>query len=224
LRKQRLLESGESPQFGTEVVREESKLNSSSYSPAKNNTREELQNAYMKNNGPVNVFEKRPSSFSFMGSDQSSQTSESQAKNGVSTSSIGLNSETRTTPQFSAFPKSIKNKSSLKSLPSSSPFRNTLAQKAEMVRMQKSGFLAQEFTNNKSVKRNSAVSKRPHISISSIYTVNSGDESKASGAFMSYEIQLADQPKSQIVSSLSFRNDPSSSDPPLRNDPSSESI
>ncbi|CAI2361201.1 unnamed protein product [Moneuplotes crassus] len=225
LRNQRItnnLEPGESPQFGCEIVRENSSLNLSNINSSKLMFKEELQNAHIKNNTIANIFgKKRISSFSFMGSEGSSQTSEANMQSGFTSSSKYISTETKGTPQFSAFKKSIRNKSSMKSLPSSSPFRNTLAQKAEMVKMQKSGNTDEENSKNKAGKRNSAISKRPYISISSIYTLNSGDDSRANSAILSYALQVTDQPKSQIISSPSMMQDHSSGEKPPAKPPSS---
>ena len=71
-----------------------------------------------------------------MGSERSSQTSESNKGSGTNTLSNPTSNNTTMTPQFSAF-KSKRGTSSrsFRSISSASPFKNTLTQKAEMVKM-----------------------------------------------------------------------------------------
>ena len=70
--------------------------------------------------------------------------------------------------------------------------------------------------------------QKSHISISSVYTINSGVKKEdTSSAVMSYAIQMQNHPQSQIVSSLSILNDPSSSEKHDLKDvkvPSSDSV
>mmetsp|Transcript_5367 Transcript_5367/g.4556 ORF Transcript_5367/g.4556 Transcript_5367/m.4556 type:complete len:294 (+) Transcript_5367:611-1492(+) len=226
-RKLKMFETGESPQFGCPTSREGSLGTNHGASIAQQNIGEELQNAYIKNNNVVNLFNPRNSAFSFMGSEGSSQTSESNyGSGGVQNLTKNVPSdESKATPQFSKYSASRVERSSsgFRSISSSSPFKNTLTQKAEMVKMQKGNFLAQDVKENQS-KRNSALLQKSHISISSIYTMNSGAKERNSSAVMSYAIQLADAPKSQIISSLSILNDPSGSEKHDFRIASSESI
>lgn len=226
-RKQKLFESGESPQFGWLTSREGSISTKNGANINKQNTGEELQNAYIKNNSTMNIFNPKSSSFSFMGSERSSQTSESNQGSGqLQSSKNNANSdETKITPNFSKYSNSRIERSSsgFRSISSSSPFKNTLTQKAELVKMQKGNFLAKDIGENQN-KRNSAILNKSHISISSIYTLESKSKERTNSAVMSYAIQLPENPKSQIVSSLSIMNDPSSSEKNVPRMPSSESI
>ncbi|CAI2361925.1 unnamed protein product [Moneuplotes crassus] len=215
--------SNGSPQFGGRSTGRDHNDSSKPLSSLGRIPKEELQGAYINCLPRTNIFGKKPKSgFSFMGSEVSSQTSESNIQSGFTSSAKNISTESRVTPQFTAIKTIIGNKSSMKSLPSLSPFKNTLTQKAQMVKEQKGSIASSNDTKSKGDKRNSVKLKRPHISISSIYTLNSDDENESNNMIISHV--TPEGQKSQVVKSLSMINDLSSSEKPGAKITSSESI
>lgn len=116
-------ESGESPQFGCWSSNHEGSQNRNDlYTIGK---QEELEHA-KQNNVPTKMFQRQSTVFSFFGSEKSSETSEKE------------NKTRNQTPWFYGQGIVIQSDASkpLSMSNSSSPFRNNLAQIAELVRLQ----------------------------------------------------------------------------------------
>lgn len=125
-------EISESPQFGNvSVIRD----NAGIQLQLQNNSKDdELLNAVSKNQAPKKIFAKRSSIFSFMGSEDSGKTTESVPKRLPSSSSRISSQNSKITPKFSTSSPSFKSQISGLSKTSSSPFKNSLAKKAEFVK------------------------------------------------------------------------------------------
>lgn len=132
MRKIRITETYESPQFGKGSIREESGLINTFDNMYKYNVDDELQDAHSRNVNTNKIFNKRNSMFSFMGSENESQTSES-AQEIRSKKSGSFSNESKITPKFNSFKHDLISRKNS----SSTPFRNHLALKAEQVKFHK---------------------------------------------------------------------------------------
>lgn len=225
LREKRMSIERESPQFGPSSSSREGFIYSSMLKFQQlNHNQDELEHANPSNLVAMKMFQKQNSIYSFNKTENSSQNNSETTPEKTAQEACKHSDETYRSPNFlepgghmikhqDSLP--VDQKRSMSLVHRSSPFKNQLSQIAEMVKLQNSNKTFEPSPKIGSFgKRQSAFVQKSHLSISSIYTMNSvSNDEPAPSSSNSVKLNslVTNRLKSQMQEQLSSLKQNSSS-------------